>query len=681
METSRRSFLRSTLALGAAAGLRPALAVTPPAASARQGPRGLLFDEEDLPRIRAHLDRAEFAELKTWFHGVDFAADERFLRHELSLKNKIQHMSRAQGILCRSMFVHRLSPDPRHLALCRLALRRVLDYQPWDWLLEGPSLPVSVMRGAGTCVALALAAEWLAADLTPDEQEEITRRLAQDGAPPCARGIYGMDHPDRVAPWQLVPGEEGLPPMDVTRWPYILRDTNLRIICTAGLICAAAHLQGRDKEVPAWVELARNSLVNYGREHIAADGSFGEGISYWNYTFVHYFLSLEVLRRRFSVDVSNAAPLQPMGRYAVEMTLPTVGQPLDCINLGDANVASGSVPFLWLAREYRDAGAQQASFTPKSHTLTWTSFLGLIWYDPSVPARPYENLRLDHRYALGYIVSRTGFATQDNVLVFRSGDPVNHEHGDRNSLLFKAHGERLLNDPLKASYSPADPRWLLRQTEAHTSLLIGGRGHFYHDGRDGTCASPAKARLIDYRVLAAGMIACSDATQPYQLAGLPIRRVLRTVVYLKPDVVVVCDQVTLDGALPIEARFQAFNDDRLATLHAEGATFTLLRPHASLRGTAASSRPVRIATRQLALPEASGVFPYVSASLEASPQHLLLTALTAAPAGQPHGELTWSEDTTGWTLRGSHRTQQVHLHFDLTGDAPAVVTLRAATPA
>ncbi|MBL9203700.1 MAG: hypothetical protein JNN01_01345 [Opitutaceae bacterium] len=107
----------------------------------------------------------------------------------------------------------------------------------------------------------------------------------------------------------------------------------------------------------------------------------------------------------------------------------------------------------------------------------------------------------------------------------------------------------------------------------------------------------------------------------------------------------------------------------------------MLRPHASLRGASASSRPVRIAARQLDLPEASGVFPYVSASLDPTSQHLLLTALTAAPAGQPHGELTWSEDSTGWTLRGSHRTQQVHLHFAFASEAPAIVTLRSASPA
>ena len=86
-------------------------------------------------------------------------------------------------------------------------------------------------------------------------------------------------------------------------------------------------------------------------------------------------------------------------------------------------------------------------------------------------------------------------SSDDTVVALRSGGPGNHEHADRNSVIFKAHGERLLNDPVHASYSTKDPKWLLRQTEAHTAVLIDGKGHVYHDGRDGTNSSAAAATI------------------------------------------------------------------------------------------------------------------------------------------------------------------------------------------
>ncbi len=62
--------------------------------------------------------------------------------------------------------MHLLYPDPRQLALARLALGRVMGFPHWDWLRDSQQRPVSIMRGAGACMGLALVSEWLAADLT-----------------------------------------------------------------------------------------------------------------------------------------------------------------------------------------------------------------------------------------------------------------------------------------------------------------------------------------------------------------------------------------------------------------------------------------------------------------------------------------------------------------------------------
>ncbi|MFI5357901.1 MAG: heparinase II/III family protein, partial [Opitutales bacterium] len=651
---------------------RAASALASPGVAA---PRGLLFDAGDLPRIRATVLRPEFREFWTFMTTVDFAAEAKFLKAELRFTNHITDMARAQTIMLRSAFVHLLTPDTRHLAIARLALSRLLGYPRWDWLRDSQQRPVGVMRGAGTCIALALVAEWLAADLTAEEQAAITHGLSTEGGPPCYRGLHDMTHHDEVGPWSLTPGEEGLAPVDVSRWPRILDETNLRIICTAGLAAATCHLYGRHPDAPQWLAMTRDSLQRYAAR-MPKDGTFGEGIGYWDFTFSHYIFALELLRRKLDVDERALLDFPAMARYALEMTMPTAGHPDDCISIGDAATAAGSVPLAWIAREFRDAGAQQLVLQPRTIRPAWTTSWAAVWFDPAVPAQRPADARLDGRQALGIVISRTGWEEQDAVVTLRSGGPVNHEHADRNSVIFKAHGERLFNDPVHASYWTTDPKWLLRQTEAHTAVLIDGQGHIYHDGHDGTNSSPAAATIQDYHTGPGWMTVTSDAGDAYRRAGLPAQLVQRTLVYLKPGVLVIFDRVRLDEARPVQARFQVYNDDGAGRVAAEGRTFTIERPQATLLARVTTAGDCTLATSRLALPESGGVYPFAELRSGAAREHTLLTVCSAAPRGEAHGDIQVTQAAGSWRLAGSHRGQTVRATIAIAEPTHApVITL------
>ena len=675
MSHTRRQFLHTGFGLGALLALRGAGRAAEAHAAASPGPHGLLFDHADLPRLRANVQRPEFRAFWTFMTAVDFAEDERFLQHELRLQNHIVHMSRAQVILMRSAFVHVLEPDARHLALARLALGKLLQYPRWDWLRDSRQRPVAVMRGAGTCIALALAAEWLRADLTPEEQAAISRGMATEGGAACYRGLHDMTHHDEAGPWGLNADEEGLPPMSVTRWPRILDETNLRIICTAGLAAATCHLQGRHPEAPQWLAMTRDSLQRYAAR-LPDDGSFNEGIGYWDYTFSHYIFTLEILRRKLGVDERGLVDFPAQARFALEMTMPTSGHPEDCISIGDAATAATGTPLSWIAREFRDASAQFLTQQPGALRPVWTTCWAAIWYDPSVPAHLPADARLDRRQALGIVISRTGWTVDDTVVTLRSGGPVNHEHADRNSIIVTAHGERLLNDPVHAAYSTKDPKWLLRQTEAHTAVLIDGQGHIYHDGRDGVNSSTASATIQDYRLGPQWMSVTSDAADAYRQAGLPAQVVQRTVVFLKPGVILILDRLVLDEARPVQARFQAFNDDGAGRVTADGDGFLIERPQATLRARVISAGEIAVATGQLVLPAASGVYPYAELRSAPARQHAWLTLCTTAPRDEAHGELVVKSDATGWHVSGTHRGQSVRVTIAPTGGAAVpVITL------
>ena len=96
MNHSRRQFLRTGFSLGALLALRgTGRAADPGSPPTPAAPRGLLFDPADLPRLRANVQRPEFREFWAYMTGLDFAAEERFLNREISLRNHITDMSRA----------------------------------------------------------------------------------------------------------------------------------------------------------------------------------------------------------------------------------------------------------------------------------------------------------------------------------------------------------------------------------------------------------------------------------------------------------------------------------------------------------------------------------------------------------------------------------------------------------
>jgi hypothetical protein len=342
------------------------------------------------------------------------------------------------------------------------------------------------------------------------------------------------------------------------------------------------------------------------------------------------------------------------------------------VNHGDSNGAVDVSVAAWVARTHGDPLSQFVA-----REVGEAKFLyGLIWYDPQGPVVAPEPALLDRRQSNDIIISRTGWKAADNVLAFRSGGPGNHEHADRNSLIFKAHGERLLHDPFRAAYMVQNPRWRLRLTEAHTAVLIDGQGHQYHDGSEGTNASWAFAHVIDYRTGPGWMVATSDATDAYQLVNAKVTRVHRTVVYLKPEVVIILDRVALkEATAAVQVRFQLYNEDFAGQVAAQGMEFTITRPHATLVGRAAGAAGLQVRTGRLPFEAKDGEQQFAEVVSPAAGEHEILTVCSARPEGLAHGRLQLDRTAGGWRVHGVHADQTVNVTLAAAGDAAPVITL------
>ncbi|MCC6416465.1 MAG: heparinase II/III family protein [Opitutaceae bacterium] len=639
-------------------------------------PLHLLFDPVELPRIRATLARPEFASFWRWCREADLADDEHFLRDELKLDHPKDDLARAANILQRSAFVHAVAPDPRHLAVARLALSRLLEFRRWDWILEAGRDTVGAMRNGTTAIAAVLGADWLAAELSTAEYDAVAHFIANEAGPAAERAIFGMTHHDQVAGWGMDPAAQGFDraylDIDFNRWPAILDLNNLRIIATAGLAAAAAFLHNRHPRAAHWAAMAEASMRLF-VSRLPQDGAFPEGPDYWHFTFNYFCVSAELLHRRCGRDLRDAFDFPAMARYVQMVSVPTLSLPDGCLNIGDAFKMSGAEPLAWIGRHFRDATANQLVLQTGTVRDLPNSAWAAIWFDPAVPARRSADLALDRVLFPGVVVARSGWGGTDSVFSLRGGEPENHEHADRNSLLFTAHGERLLNDPLKASYLHTQPKWLLRLTAAHTALLIDGRGHQYHHGEEGTNASQARATLVDYRTGRDWMRVTSDAADAYAKAGLPVIRAQRTVVFFKPDILLVLDEVDLSQALPVQTRWQVYNDDGHGAVAADDTGFTITRPHASLRATVSATGAVSLKTGALPMPPAEGVYPFAEVVSPSAPRHHLLTVCTAAPTNEAHAVWTITPAPDGWQVAGAHRGRIVDLRLASRPLAPPLV--------
>jgi len=691
---TRRTFLKSSAAL--AAGLPFArldlsgAEATPTAPFRPSAHAGLLFDDADLPRIRANARDPRFATLWQSMHDADLAADRNFLAHGVSLTNHVTHLLRVQRILERACVLYAVEGDPIQLELARTAIRKMLEYPEWDSFLEGGRQIFGLQRASEGSIALLMALAWLKGALTATEVTAIEEAILTKGAPPCATAIYGMKYPDRVQGWTWNPRSEvdDFRHISLKRWPLILNVTNLKIIPTAALGLIACHFLSRRPEAAGWLELARSCARAFSTAY-GSDGSYDEGVSYWGYTTLHMSLFSEALWRTQGIDDRELINYSGTARYALSMTMPTSGNDhavanfqhiagfsmptvkpeFDIINFGDANGAVDVSVAAWIGRTRQDP---VANFLARE--IGEAKYLyGLIWYDAAAVVAPPEKSMLNQRLANDLVIARTGWTARDNVLALRSGGPANHEHADRNSVIFKAYGERLLHDPTRAAYISKQPRWILRLTSAHTAVLINGQGHQYHDGSEGTNASWAFARVLDYHTGPHGMTVTSDATDAYQLVNANVGRVHRTLVFLKPDIVIFLDQVALrETPASVQVRFQANNEDLAAQLALPGGNFLITRPRASLLGRVARAPGIVVRLAKLPLAEKDGSQPYAEIESAAAPAHEILTVCSAAPTGEPHGDLSLTRSGALWHVQGTHHGQTINVTLNTAGSLPVI---------
>lgn len=635
------------------------------ASSEAAGP--LFFDPANLDRIRAAATSPLLA--PTY---ADWAEDSPDVLREavaqaVATGEILRDLRQALEALTRASIVQLIDPTPDRQAAMLEAVAVLVDRPKWDYFYDGPGedTVIGIMRASLATVRLLLAREVLGDAIPPELDARLLAAVAEKGCLPCFNTIDGMNRPETVAGWRFDDQHASTYAIDMRRWPEILGANNLRAIPTMGLGLGALALRGHDPRADEWLATAEDSALRF-LATFSPDGSYFEGVSYVDYALRTLLAFLDAhARLAGTVDWTKAANWDGIVDFILTMQAGVTdsGQP-DVVNISDARRSVYPCIPAWIGQT---TGTPLAQWTAE-HVSEPGYYLDFLWYRPDQPAAPPPDRLKNVRTALDWVVCRTGWEAGDAVLSFRSGGPANHEHADRNSLLFKIHGERLLTDHHGAAYDWRQPGWLLRLTQAHNAVLIDGRGHQYHNGEEGTNESQAAARIVAYEADGDRVWWSSDATQAYRLVDPNVVSVVRTVAYAKPGVIVVFDTVRTSAPATVDVRFHPDNRDGAAVLATEGAMFMIERPRAVLHGRTFAQAPLTVEMRRLDLPAEAGAYPFVEAHASEAIDHAIVTVLAAGPVGMAAPPLEARAEADGWRFAAG----DVRGRLVTTGATPSV---------
>src|SRR3954466_8943561 len=177
---------------------------------------------------------------------------------------------------------------------------------------------------------------------------------------------------------------------------------------------------------------------------------------------------------------------------------------------------------------------------------------------PALPAGTPDSIYLP---TTGWVAMHSSLADKDRVSVYFKSSPYpqgafSHQHADQNSFVVNAGGQRLA---IESGYYDGykTKHWWnwLKQTRAGNAITYdGGKGQIFFEGTD--YKKMGYGKVIKYAGDKTYDLTTGDATQAYDGA---LTQALRSIVYLRPNVIVVHDKLASSTARKWEWNIHALN--------------------------------------------------------------------------------------------------------------------------
>ena len=333
--------------------------------------------------------------------------------------------------------------------------------------------------------------------------------------------------------------------------------SNHLMIETSALGTVGLILEDNDPDRERFLTQA-NEWAEYIIRNAPLDGSWGEGVQYWQYGLGYFLRYLEgALTSGYRDYYKDYDWLKKTGRFPLHFSVPD--KPTRVINFSDCGTdVYLPASLLYLpASKYPDGVVQDFALKVQGnepHKLSWFDFLT---YDASVEPIDYKSIEgtFHHFEDHGFVTMRSGWEQDATLVGFRCGPAPGHanqakperianrgygpghQHPDINQFVVYAHGTWLAIDP---GYSR------VKETRNHNTLIVNGEGqagagekwldYMAFENREPapeiTLAETAPE--YDYVIGNAGNIYVDEAGLEY---------FERQLMFVKPDVVIVADRL------------------------------------------------------------------------------------------------------------------------------------------
>ena len=406
---------------------------------------------------------------------------------------------------------------------------------------------------------LSLVYDWLYNDLDEETRTTIRETMIEKSSylfDAAAKGIIVKDDEAyRNHPWP--------------EWDEAYLQNHMWIN-SCGIACAGLAVFDEHGDAARWIAF---TLDRYRRtmEILGDDGASHEGPGYWSYGVDWMLKFMHLSRELLGVDMYDHDWWRNTWKYRLYMGLPQNSWRYDnsTVDVGDSRRYDWYGPDYMLRRlagEFNNGYAQWLANAlddaDAEHPVD--RWLNLLFYDPAVEARPPGDLpTLWHFTDIDIASARSDWSGDESFVFFKCGpycghkamleftycpSSAHHVHPDTGNFMIFAEGEWLL----------IDDGYRAKWTEYHNSLLVDNRGQlgggvpiFNGVEPHGAQSRPRIVTTVSEPQL--DHIA-GDATVAYP-ADTGLRRFVRHLLFIKPDVIVVVDDITLDDPKDLELRF------------------------------------------------------------------------------------------------------------------------------
>jgi len=350
-------------------------------------------------------------------------------------------------------------------------------------------------------------------------------------------------------------------------WDRYNHISNWGVLANHGLFLAGILLPETERTRQYAHEAARRLAIEAGIQ-VFRDGTHWEQSPMYHNEVLQCFLDVVIIAQRsgFTLSAEFLSTVHKMCLFSAYSAKPGHCEPM----LGDSDDIDVRDQITKAAAAFRDAKLKYCGYASPDFDSVWDMGEDGLQIYRDLKAEPPESF--DHFFPdSGNAFLRSGPGESDTYVHFVCGNlGGGHSHADKTHVDITAFGEDILTDKGRYTYVFGPDRIFYKSLSSHNTLIVDN-ADLYVPTSSWTADNIAKA--VNQKFFSCDMYAYASGghTGYCAIADNPVF-VNRRVLFLKPDIVIVCDEFFTSGAHEYTRNFH-FSESGLVTVSGDNALF------------------------------------------------------------------------------------------------------------